>query len=152
MGSRREARRTAIDILYQADVTDADPRDVLGGWLDAGRQVPSFGRQLVEGVAATIVEIDGILAEHAQGWTVERMAALDRTILRVAAFELVHRPDVPRGAAISEAVEAAGELSADESGRFVNGILGAIARARAPEKEQENVPEQEPEPEKEEEG
>jgi transcription antitermination protein NusB len=128
VGSRREARRTAIDILYQADITGADPLDVLAGWAAAGRDVPSFARELVEGTGATIVEVDGVLGAHAQDWSVERMAALDRTILRVAIYELLHRPDVPHAAAISEAVEAAGDLSADESRRFVNGILGKIAR------------------------
>jgi N utilization substance protein B len=128
VGSRRGARRTAIDILYQADITGADPLDVLSGWAAADREVPSFARELVEGTGATIVEVDVVLASHAQDWSVERMAALDRTILRVAIYELLHRPDVPHAAAISEAVEAAGELSADESRRFVNGILGKIAR------------------------
>jgi N utilization substance protein B len=128
VGSRREARRTAIDILYQADITGADPLDVIEGWAAAERAVPSFARELVEGTGTAMVEVDGVLETHAQDWSVERMAALDRTILRVAIYELLHRPDVPRSAAISEAVEAAGELSADESRRFVNGILGKIAR------------------------
>ena len=128
MGSRREARRTAIDILYQADITGADPTDVLADWLAADREVPEFARELVVGTSGALVEVDDVLAAHAVDWTVERMAALDRTILRLAIFELLHRPDVPPGAAISEAVEAAGELSADESRRFVNGILGKIAR------------------------
>ncbi len=128
MGSRRADRRTAIDILYQADVTGADPLDVLSGWVVADREVPSFARQLVEGTGAAIVEVDGVLETHAQDWSVERMAALDRTILRVAIYELLHRPDVPHAAAISEAVEAAGDLSADESRRFINGILGKIVR------------------------
>jgi N utilization substance protein B len=128
VGSRREARRTAIDILYQADVTDTDALDALSGWDAAGRSVAPFARELVEGTAAGQVEVDVLLEEHAQGWTVGRMAALDRTILRVAIYELLHRPDVPPAVAISEAVEAAGELSAEESRRFVNGILGTIAR------------------------
>jgi N utilization substance protein B len=128
VGSRREARRTAIEILYQADITGADPTDVLAGWLAADREVPGFARELVVGTAGALVQVDDVLASHAVDWTVERMAALDRTILRVAIFELLHRSDVPHGAAISEAVEAAGELSADESRRFVNGILGKIAR------------------------
>ena len=72
--------------------------------------------------------IDLLLEEHADGWTVARMAALDRTILRLAVEELRYREDVPDAVAISEAVEAASELSADESRAFVNGILGRIAR------------------------
>ena len=132
MGSRREARRIAIDILYQADLTGAVPGEVLQGWLDAGQEVPAFAQELVIGV-----EVDGpqaalMLEEHAEGWSVARMAALDRTILRVAVHELL-RESVPASVAISEAVEAAAELSSDESKGFVNGILGRIARGSAPE-------------------
>jgi N utilization substance protein B len=126
--SRREARRTALDLLYQADVTSAGPAAVLGEWVDYGREIAPFTRELVEGVVANLPEIDAILESHAEEWTVARMAVLDRTILRVAVFELLHRPDVPAAAVISEAVEAASELSADESKRFVNGILGKLAR------------------------
>jgi N utilization substance protein B len=130
--SRREARRTAIDILYQADVTDADVVIVLREWTDAGRVVPPFAVELVAGVEEHLPEIDLLLAEHSEGWTVSRMAALDRTILRVAIYELRHRPDVPPSVAISEAVEAASDLSAESSPRFVNGILGKIAKEMRP--------------------
>lgn len=130
MTTRREARRLAIDVLYQADITDEPAEAVLAGWRDADRAVPPFARELIEGVSERQPEIDLILEEHAQDWTVSRMAALDRTILRVAIHELLHRDDVPASVAISEAVEAATELSADESSRFVNGILGRIARER----------------------
>ena len=95
MTSRREARRTAIDILYQADVTAADPSLVLGEWLDAGRIVSTFTTELVEGVQGHLPEIDLLLEERTEGWTVARMTALDRTILRVAIHELRHRADVP---------------------------------------------------------
>jgi transcription antitermination protein NusB len=126
--SRREARRIAIDVLYQADITDVPPEDVLAGWRDAGRSIPGFTERLIHGVADHGPEVDLLLEEHAEGWTVARMAALDRTILRVAVEELLHSDDVPASVAISEAVEAAAELSADESKRFVNGILGRIAQ------------------------
>ena len=128
MTTRREARRLAIDILYQADVTGADPTGVLESWVEAGRDVPAFARSLVEGVDRNGPAIDLLLEEHARSWTVARMAALDRTILRVAIEELRYRDEVPDSVAISEAVEAAGELSSDESKAFVNGILGSIAR------------------------
>jgi transcription antitermination protein NusB len=129
--SRREARRTAIDILYQSDVTTSDPRAVLSSWVEAGRSVPAFAAELVAGVEEHQPEIDLLLEEHTEGWTVGRMAALDRTILRVAVFELLHRPDVPVSVAISEAVETASDLSAEQASRFVNGILGRIATERA---------------------
>jgi len=125
---RREARRRALDILFQADITDAVPTDVLNAWVDAGRSVSPFTQELVQGVREFQPQIDLLLEEHAEGWTVARMAVLDRTILRVAVFELLHTRDVPASVAISEAVEAAADLSADESKRFVNGVLGRIAR------------------------
>ena len=128
MTTRRDARRVAIDILYQADVTGDDATLVLESWVEAGRGVPPFAHELVVGVGEHLPAIDLLLEEHADGWTVARMAALDRTILRLAVEELRYRDDVPDAVAISEAVEAASELSADESRAFVNGILGRIAQ------------------------
>ena len=125
-----EARRRALDVLYQADVTGTAPSEVLREWTEYGQDVPAFARELVEGVQANLQGLDRIIAERSEGWTVTRMAVVDRTILRLACYELLHRPDVPLAAAISEAVDAAVELSTDDSGRFVNGILGRIARER----------------------
>jgi N utilization substance protein B len=127
MTSRRRARRQAIDVLYQADVTDRDPQLALAEWHAAGREIDPFAEELVEGVTAKRAEIDDVLSAHSEHWTLDRMASLDRTILRLAVFELLHRPDVPAAAAISEAVEIAKELSTEDSGRFVNGILGKVA-------------------------
>jgi len=131
VAGRRAARRIALDVLYQADVTGRAPTEVVDDWRDAGRDVPPFARELVTGVDDHLPSIDLILERGAEGWTVARMAALDRTILRVAVEELLYRDDVPPAVAISEAVEAAAELSSDESKRFVNGILGRIARDEA---------------------
>jgi N utilization substance protein B len=125
--SHHPARRQALDILYQADVRGEDPAAALQDWTADGREVPGFTREIVEGVTEHRAEIDEILGRHATGWTVHRMAVVDRTILRVACYELLFRPDVPAAAAINEAVEAAKELSTEDSGRFVNGILGRIA-------------------------
>ena len=137
MTTRREARRLALDILYQADVTGADGRSVLRDWTDAERPVPPYARELVEGVAAMLPELDRTIGTHAESWTVGRMASLDRTILRVATYELTSTDSqIPVGVAIDEAVRAAKEQSTDDSGRFVNGVLGRIAsglgRAPAP--------------------
>jgi len=126
--TRREGRRLAIDILYQADITDVDPIEVLASWRAADREIPAFTEELVAGVVERGPGIDLLLAEHAEGWTVSRMTALDRTILRVAVEELLYRDDVPTSVAISEALEAASDLSAEESRPFINGILGRIAR------------------------
>ena len=131
MASRRRARRQAVDILFQADVTRNEPFAVMAEWEAAGREVAPFAAELVEGVAEHRLELDGVIGAAAEGWTVQRMASLDRTILRVACFELRHRADVPPAAAIDEAVEAAKELSTEDSARFVNGILGRIAREAA---------------------
>jgi transcription antitermination protein NusB len=132
VASRRQARRQAIDILYQSDVTGADPLQVVDAWELAGRRIDPFARDLVEGVASHRSEVDEPLSRYAEGWTVERMAALDRSILRVACFELIRRPGTPPAAVIDEAVQAAKELSTEDSSRFVNGILGRIAREVVP--------------------
>jgi transcription antitermination protein NusB len=128
VASRREARRQAIDVLFQADLTGADARRILAEWHAAGRGVDPFAEELVEGVTSAREEVDALLSAHSEHWLLDRMAGVDRTILRVATYELLHRPDVPPAAAIDEAVRAAKELSTEDSGAFVNGILGHIAR------------------------
>jgi transcription antitermination protein NusB len=131
--TRREARRLALDILYQADVTNADGRAVLAEWEGADRTIPPYTRQLVEGVSGSVDELDRTIGSHAEGWAVGRMASLDRTILRVATYELTSKDsEVPVGAAIDEAVQAAKELSTEDSGRFVNGVLGKLASELGP--------------------
>jgi N utilization substance protein B len=130
--SRRQERRLAIEILFQADVTGTDGRSALQGWIGSGREVPPFTRALVEGVSDHLDEIDRTIAAHSEGWTVDRMASVDRTVLRVAAYELAFGREVPVGVAIDEAVRAAKDLSTEDSGRFVNGVLGKIARELDP--------------------
>lgn len=128
MTTRRQARRTAIDILFQADLTGEPPTAAAEAWRAADEAVPEFAEDLVRGVDLHRAEIDSLLDRHAQDWTVARMSILDRTIMRVCVFELLYRPDVPASASISEAVEAAAQLSSEASRSFVNGILGRIAR------------------------
>ena len=118
-------------MLFQSDVTGSDPRVVLEDWSASGREVPVFTRELVEGVADHLPELDREIGARSEGWSVDRMASVDRTILRVAAYELLVERQTPVGAAIDEAVRAAKELSTEDSGRFVNGVLGKIARASA---------------------
>jgi transcription antitermination protein NusB len=132
VSSRRQERRLAIEILFQADVTGTDGHAALEGWIASGREVSAFTRELVEGVTSHIEEIDRTIAAHSEGWTVDRMASVDRTVLRVATYELAFGGQVPVGAAIDEAVRAAKDLSTEDSGRFVNGILGKIARELDP--------------------
>jgi N utilization substance protein B len=128
VSSRRTARRRAIDVLYQADVTERGPGEVLAERDALLRAAPAYTHELVEGVAERVAEIDRLLGEHAEGWTVARMPAVDRAILRLAAYEILYRDDVPDAVAINEAVEAAKELSTEASRGFVNGLLGKIAQ------------------------
>jgi transcription antitermination protein NusB len=128
---RRAARRLAAAILYQADVSGRPASEVLDGRLAVGERIPGFTRELVLGVDEKRDELDWLIGEYAEGWTVSRMAAVDRSLLRLACYELLFRPDIPAAVAIDEAVEAAKELSTEDSGRFVNGVLGRIAREHA---------------------
>lgn len=125
-GGRRQARERALSLLYEAETKDVAPTAVLD-------QLPvepdPFTVELLRGVTANIGELDGMISGYARDWTIDRMPALDRALLRMAVFELIHRPDVPTGAVISEAVELAHRFSTDESGRFVNGMLARIAES-----------------------
>jgi N utilization substance protein B len=129
LGSRREARERALSLLYEADAKACPPDAVL-----ADLPVPPdpFAGDLVAGVGAHQDEIDERIRRFARGWALERMPVVDRTILRMAIYELRHRPDVPTAAVISEAVELAKRYSTDDSGRFVNGMLSAIAEEVRP--------------------
>jgi N utilization substance protein B len=129
MGTRREARERALSLLYEADVKDVAPGKVLA---DLPVVPPAFVNELVEGVEARLAEIDGLVARYAIDWTIDRMPVIDRTLLRMATFELLARPDVPTGVVISEAVELAKAYSTEESGRFVNGVLASIAAVTRP--------------------
>lgn len=132
MAARHAARRQAVELLYQADVTGQEPADAVAARRAAGETVDPFAVELVDGVQGHAAEIDALLASAAVGWSVERMPAVDRTILRVAILELRFRDDVPAAVAIDEAVDAAKELSTEDSARFVNGVLGRIAREAEP--------------------
>ena len=101
--------------------------DVIGPPSEVTPEALEYGRKLVDGVQAHQAEIDGLLVTHADRWAIDRMPVVDRTILRLAVFELLWGGDVPVPVAINEAVELAKELSTEDSGRFVNGLLGRIA-------------------------
>jgi transcription antitermination protein NusB len=122
-GTRREARERALSLLYEADAKATTPHAVLA---DLPVAPPPFVADLVVGVEEHLDQIDGLIARFAIDWTLDRMPVIDRTLLRIATFELLARPDVPTGAVISEAVELAKQYSTDESGRFVNGVLASI--------------------------
>ncbi len=128
-GSRRQARERALSLLYEAESKDQPPAEVLAGLPVAPAE---FATALVAGVGDHMDELDDWITRYARDWTIERMPALDRALLRIGIFELLHRPDVPTGAVISEAVELAQRFSTDESSRFVNGMLARIAEAVRP--------------------
>jgi transcription antitermination protein NusB len=108
--------------LYQSDVTG---RPAVGLLEPTSRE---FTRELVEGVLKERPELDELIGRHASGWSLDRIAPLERNILRVALYELLHRDDIPAEVAIDEAVEAAKELCSADAPGFVNGILGAVQR------------------------
>jgi N utilization substance protein B len=123
-GSRREARERAFHLLYESEIKGEQPDDVLAS---LPLEPDSFAVELVRGVGEARPEVDRLISAHARNWDIQRMPALDRALLRLACYELAHRPDVPTGAVISEAVELAKRYSTDDSGRFVNGVLSAVA-------------------------
>lgn len=124
IGSRREARETALGLLYSAEAHSTDPRELL-----AAQQVPpeDYVDLLVNGVAEHLEEIDSLIDQYSEGWKSDRMPAVDRALARLAVFELGHVPAVPTSAVLSEAVEMVGDYSTDRSSRFVNGLLSRIA-------------------------
>ncbi|MEX1142911.1 MAG: transcription antitermination factor NusB [Thermoleophilaceae bacterium] len=119
---RTDQRRAAVVALYQADLTGRPIGELLP------REATQFTRELSEGVGREGEQLDALIERHATGWTLDRIAPLERSILRVALFELLHRSDVPAEVAIDEAVETAKELCGTDAPGFVNGILGAAHR------------------------
>ncbi|HEV3225773.1 MAG TPA: transcription antitermination factor NusB [Acidimicrobiales bacterium] len=125
MNERRAARERALELLYEAEVKDVAAAEIVAALPVTPDE---YTCALVAGVDEHRGEIDALVAAYAKGWTLERMPAVDRALLRLGTFELLHQPDVPVGAVISEAVELASQFSTDDSSRFVNGVLAAIAR------------------------
>jgi transcription antitermination protein NusB len=119
---RSEQRRAAVVSLYQSDVTGRPASELVP------RDATPFTRELVEGVVRDRAELDELIGRYASGWSLDRIAPLERNILRVALHELLHRADIPAEVAIDEAVEAAKELCSADAPGFVNGILGAVQR------------------------
>jgi transcription antitermination protein NusB len=119
---RADQRRSAVVALYQHEVTGRPLADV------TPPEASAFTRELIAGVLQHQDELDALIERYARNWTLDRIAPLERAILRVSLYEILHRSDVPDEVAIDEAVEAAKELCAAEAAGFVNGILGAVKR------------------------
>ena len=131
MAARRKARTRALEVLFEADQRGLAPLDVLRDKIvRADPPVGDYAVTLVEGVVAQQARIDEILSTYSMGWTIDRMPAVDRAMLRIGVWEILHAPDVPDHVAVSEAVEIAQELSTDESPKFVNGLLARIAELK----------------------
>ena len=126
MTARRKARKRALDLLYEADIRSTDATLLV----DERLEDDDYAGLIVIGVVEHRDRIDEILDSHSQSWSVDRMPVVDRTLLRIAVFEILWNDDVPDAVAIDEAVEMAGELSTDESPAFINGLLGRIEETK----------------------
>ena len=124
MAGRRAARRTALFLLYQWDVTGQPLTSLYEGEIDP------FARELAEAVVPQAVELDAKITEASEEWTADRLGALERNVLRIGIYEL-EEGDVPVEVAIDEAVSLAKRYASDDAGRLVNGILGRVAREKA---------------------
>jgi transcription antitermination protein NusB len=132
MASRRKGRELALQMLFQWEVGGHSPAKVLASFLPplkADSGVKDFARDLFEGTVASIDQIDPLLQRHAEHWKLQRMAAVDRNVLRLALYELLYEPDVPSAIVINEALELARRFSAADSAEFVNGVLDAVRKA-----------------------
>jgi len=122
---RRTAREKALQALFQVNVSQTDPNEAIEHALDEARS-DAFMNQLVFGTIEHEKELDELIAPHLVNWTIDRLANIDKTILRMAAYELKFAEDVPANVAIDEAVELAKAFGDDHSSKFVNGVLSKI--------------------------
>ena len=133
---RRTVREWALRALYQVDLGGKSPEEAVEEVLSVASLEPHDAdavRELVLGTTRTQpTELDPLIQQYARGWTIDRMAVIDRNILRLALYELRHHPEQPYKVVINDAIELAKKYSTAESGRFVNGILGAIVRQMYP--------------------
>ncbi|THG33048.1 transcription antitermination factor NusB [Naasia lichenicola] len=138
MSARSKARKRALDLLFAADVRDVPVISLVDAESVRAQSEPDraaswrYARDIIEGIIDNNVRIDELISGNSAAWTIERMPAVDRAILRIGAWEILFNDEVPTAVAIDEAVEAAKELSTDDSAKFVHGVLAAIARTATP--------------------
>lgn len=131
MAARTKARKRALDVLYECELRSVDLGATLPDRLaDGDPPVNPYTVTLVEGVAEHQSRIDELLDTYAEGWSLARMPIVDRNLLRIATYEILYADDVPDAVAVSEAVQLASELSTDESGGFVNGLLARLVELK----------------------
>ena len=131
MSARTKARKRALDVLFEADQRGANVLDILTARLaDSGREtpLPEYSATIVRGVVSRWTEINTLIQEASTEWTMPRMPAVDRALLRIGAWEILFNDEVATSVAIDEAVALAADLSTDDSPSFVNGLLGTLAR------------------------
>jgi len=130
MGKRRRAREAAIQCLYQWDVTGADPETILAGYWethpDAEPAVRGFMEDLFHGTIAHVSEIDAMISEQMRHWRIDRLGRVEKGILRLGGYELLHETATPAAVVIDEAVELSKRFSGEEAGSFVNGVLDGM--------------------------
>lgn len=132
MAARSKARKRALDILFAADVRGESAISALDQAIaDGDGPTNDYSALLVRGVVEHQERIDGLLASYSEGWTLDRMPAVDRNVLRLGVFELLYGEDIPDAVAVSEAIALVRDLSTDESPQFINGVLGNIVRNKA---------------------
>jgi transcription antitermination protein NusB len=131
VAARTKARRRALDVLFESELRGLPIGATLGDRLDrAEPPLNEYTVTLVEGVVAHQERIDDLLSSYAVGWTLDRMPAVDRNLLRLGAYEILYRDDIPDAVAVSEAVSLARELSTDDSAGFVNGLLARLVEVK----------------------
>ena len=137
MGARSKARKRALDLLYGADVRGESINAALATEQARADNDPKrasswgYARDIIVGITEHGDEIDELIETYAQGWTITRMPAVDRAIVRIGMWEILFNEEIPDGVAISEAVESATVLSTEDSAGFVNGLLARVAQTRA---------------------
>ncbi len=129
MSARSKARKRALDVLYASEMRNRSTVEALQQQAEDG-PVNDYTVTLVEGVTEHRARLDEVISTYAQGWTLDRMPAVDRNVLRLATFEVLYVDDVPDAVAVSEALHLVRDLSTDDSPTFVNGVLGNIVRDR----------------------
>lgn len=122
---RHAAREKAFQILFQLDMNDNDPQQAMEDYLDT-LEIDAFMMKLVQGVAEHKNTIDQTIADHLDNWSIERIASVEKTILRIAVYETNYEDEIPVGVSINEAVELANLYGDEKSGKFVNGVLSSI--------------------------
>jgi transcription antitermination protein NusB len=129
VAARSKARKRALDVLYASEMRGESPVDALERSIAEGEgPTNDYTAVLIRGVEERRAHIDEVLASYSEGWTLDRMPAVDRNVLRLGVWELLYAADVPDAVAVSEAMALVQELSTDESPQFVNGVLGSILR------------------------